>query len=173
MNKKPLILILAGVIGLGAVGGIAYADRANRGDGGYRGGHMMDLAERYDANKDGLVTQEEIDGNRTETHAKFDADKSGDLSLTEFQALWTEANKDRMVREFQRFDADGDSKVPLDEYKKPLATIVADMDSNGDKALSKDDRPQRHGKHGKRHGMGEDGPGMNEDGGPPPPPPAQ
>jgi EF hand len=169
MNKKPLLLAIAGIVGLTAVGGIAYADRGQRG-GGHRGGHMMDLAERYDANKDGKVTQEEIDANRVSTHAQFDADKSGDLSLAEFQALWTEANKDRMVREFQRFDADGDSRATLDEYKKPLATIVADRDRNGDNALSKEDRPQRHGKHRERQGMLENQGSESETDAPPPPP---
>ena len=129
---------------------------------------MMDLAERYDANKDGLVTQDEIDTNRTAAHAKFDADKSGDLSLEEFKALWAEANRDRMVREFQRFDADGDSKATLDEYKKPLATIVADMDSNGDKALGRDDRMKRHGKRGHGDQGMEDGKSNDA----PPPAPA-
>jgi Ca2+-binding EF-hand superfamily protein len=171
MHKKTLALAIAGILGIGAIGGgAAYAKRQH--DGGHGGRHeMINLAERYDANKDGLVTQDEINTNRTAMHAKFDADKSGDLSLDEFKALWAEANKDRMVREFQRFDTDGDARATLDEYRKPLATIVADLDSNGDKALSKVDRPAHHGKrhggHGQDDGMDNDGPG-----GPPPPPPA-
>jgi EF hand len=154
VNKKTILLLAAGALGLSAIGGIAFAARSHH--GGQHG--MMDLAERYDANKDGLVTQQEIDGNRAEWHAKFDADKNGNLSLDEFKALWAEANKERMVREFQRFDADGDSKLVLDEYKKPLATIVAEVDRNGDKALGKDDHMKRrggrhHGGHGKDGGM--------------------
>ena len=159
MNKKTLTIAIATALGVTALVGIAFAAKGHH--GARHGGPMIDLAERYDGNKDGLVTQNEIDGNRAEWHAKFDADKSGDLSLTEFQALWTQAHKDRMVREFQEFDANGDAKVLLDEYKKPLATIVADLDSNGDKALGKDDRMARHGKRhhsGMMDGMDNEGP---------------
>jgi Ca2+-binding EF-hand superfamily protein len=152
------------------------------------GGGMMgrEMMERYDADKDGKITQAEIDKNRADWLAEFDADKNGTLSLDEFRNLWQKARNEQMVREFQFFDRDGSGQVTLDEYKGPLADIVKERDRNGDGALSRDDRPQRGERmKGWRHG-GKDGEGMHRmgpgmmDGGdedgdgatPPPPPPA-
>lgn len=159
-NKKiALVAAGAGLAGLVAVAGFAHADRAGGGHGWGHGGGlghgrmmMGNFAERYDANKDGKVSQEEIDTNRTATFGQSDADKDGNLALAEFEKLWLEANRQRMVREFQRFDADGDSKVTLDEYKKPLEGIVARADQNGDGAMGPEDRPQRRGMHRRQDG---------------------
>jgi len=121
------------------------------------------MMERYDANKDGKITQDEIDTNRAEWLKEFDADKNGPLSLDEFQNLWLKARHEQMVREFQMFDRDGNGQVTLDEYQGPMAHIVEGMDRNGDGALSRDDRPQRGEGHGKwRHGKKRHGYGMGE-----------
>ena len=163
MQSKIRLMLGAGfvaLLGLGAVAGIAHADRGPGGFGhhGRGGGMFAHMAERYDTNKDGKVSQEEIDANRADWYGRFDADKDSAMTLKEFEALWLEANRQRMVREFQRFDKDGDAKLTLDEYKAPLASIVADMDRNGDNVLSKDDR-RRRGKDRRENS--------------PPPPPAE
>jgi hypothetical protein len=167
MNTRTKIVLataLAGVIGLGAAGGIALAGKG--GHGGMRSWHhgmghngmANHLAERYDANKDGKISQDEIDANRKAWHEEFDADKNATLSLDEFQALWLKARRDRMVREFQEFDRDGNGQMTLDEYRQPMADMVANMDRNGDGMLDRTDR--RDQKH-RRHGMGQgDDPGM-------------
>lgn len=158
MNSRLKIILAAGVaglIGIGGVAGLAQADRVRGGDGmrwhkGMHGPHGMGMQqhgrafmERYDTNKDGKVTQEEIDANRSDWLKEFDTDNDGTLSLQEFQNLWLKARHERMVREFQRFDRDGDGKVTLEEYQRPLSDIVERMDRNGDGAISKDDRRQR------------------------------
>ena len=113
----------------------------------------MQMMERYDANKDGKLTQEEIDQNRTAGSANSMPTRMPRLSLDEFKTLWLKARNEEMVREFQYFDRDGNGQVTLDEYKQPMAGLVADMDQNGDGALSKDDHPQRGEGRGKgRHG---------------------
>ena len=148
---KKIAAAGAAVIALVGAAGIAVAQQ-----GWQRGGHhgrmmMPNLAERYDANKDGKISQEAIDTNRTSWHGEFDGNKDGGLALQEFQQLWLKARNQAMVREFQRFDRDGDGKVTLDEYRAPMATTVADMDRNGDGVLSRDDkryrmRPDRQGE---------------------------
>jgi hypothetical protein len=146
MERRTKILIAAGasaLMGIAAVAGIAQADRGRHGMHGMHRGGVMAMLERYDANKDGGLTQEEIDSNRTQWHGEFDADKTGDLSLAEFEALWLKARRDMMVREFQEFDRDGDGKLTLDEYKRPLTMLVTRMDQNGDGILNKDDRMER------------------------------
>jgi EF hand domain-containing protein len=148
MERKTKIWLAAGasaLVAVAAIAGVAQADRDHRhGMHGMRGG-VMEMMERYDANKDGSLSQEEIDTNRTQWHAEFDKDKTADLSLTEFEALWLKARRDMLVREFQGFDRDGDGKLTLDEYKAPLNMLVARMDQNGDGVLNKDDRMRRRG----------------------------
>ena len=145
MQKKVKIALVAGlaaIAGAGTLVAAAHADGWGRHHGGH-GGMMRMFWERYDTNEDGKITQAEIDANRTEWHGKFDADKNGTLSLKEFEALWLEARRREMVREFQRFDKDGDAGLTLDEYKKPLSRFVENQDRNGDGALTKEDRRKR------------------------------
>jgi Ca2+-binding EF-hand superfamily protein len=167
-----LIWATAGLAGLVAAAGLAQADRGGHGFGGERGfggGHgrmmmMEQFTERYDANKDGKISQEEIDTNRTATLERNDADKDGSLTMAEFEKVWMEANRQRMVREFQRFDSDGDSKVTLDEYRKPLSDMVARADHNGDGVLSQDDRGQRDGMRRMHRGQRGQGQGPQDGG---------
>jgi hypothetical protein len=150
MERRMKIWLGAGTLALLGAAAIASVAEADRGHGHgmwgrHGGGHIMAMMERYDANKDGSLSQEEIDTNRTQWHGQFDSDKSGDLTLAEFEALWLKARREMMVRDFQDFDRDGDGKVTLDEYKSPLTTLVTRMDSNGDGLLNKDDRKRHRG----------------------------
>jgi Ca2+-binding EF-hand superfamily protein len=160
-NKAKLVLaaVALSTLGIGALATTAFADRP--GWFGHHGGMIRQMMERYDANKDGKLTQQEIDDNRTEWFARFDADKNGSLSLKEFEALWLEANRQDMIREFQRLDPNGDAALSLGEYKEPLSRIVANRDRNGDGVLSKEDRPS--GKERWRRGPDRDD--DNDDGG--------
>lgn len=177
MQTKFKVMIAAGALGLVGLAGLANAHMAGGqmwGMGHGMGGPMQ-LMERYDADKDGKLSQAEIDQNRTSWHGEFDGDKNASLSLDEFKALWLKARNVEMVREFQSFDRDGNGQVTLDEYKQPMANMVVNRDRNGDGVLSREDRPQRgegHGKHGKSKGHGmmeqDDAP----DGEAPPAPPA-
>ncbi len=155
MQKKTKIMLAGGLAALMAAGGLAGVAVADRGKHGMRGMHhgggmgMMGMMERYDANKDGNVSKEEVDQNRASWHGEFDGDKNATLSLQEFQALWLKARNEEMVREFQQFDSDGNGQVTLDEYKEPVAQMVTRMDMNGDGMIGKDD----HMGRGKRHHM--------------------
>ena len=91
--------------------------------GGMRGHRAQMMMERYDADKDGKLTQEEINSNREAWLKEFDANNDGKLSLDEFKQLWLKARAERIVRAFQRFDRDGDAGVTLEEYQRPLADI--------------------------------------------------
>ena len=164
MNTRLLTLA---AVGVGALAMATFTVPANAdhrgggwgggwGGGGYHQGgpkHHRGMGRwfmnRYDANQDGKVTQEEVDKNRTERHGKYDANGDGKLSLKEFEGLWLEAFQRRMVRAFQRFDVDGDATVTLDEYTEPLSMIVERRDRNGDGAISREDR--KYGKHRKHH----------------------
>ena len=160
MQKYTKIALIA-LAGLVAVGGVAVANKGWK--QGFRGHGPMgfeQMSERYDANKDGKISQDEIDTNRTSWLNDFDSDKSGALALSEFQNLWLKARNQQMVREFQQFDRDANGQITLDEYKLPLSKLVAEMDRDKDNALSADElSPRWHGPM-KRHG--EMGPGQEE-----------
>ena len=181
MKTSAKIAIAAAIALAGtAIAGTAWAHREGHGHGGgygmhggghhgmmhggghgmrgkhHGGGHGMHMGrymmERYDANNDGKLTQDEINSNREAWLKEFDANNDGKLSLDEFKQLYLKARAERIVREFQRFDRDGDAGVTLEEYQRPLADLVERMDRNNDGALSKDDR-RGHGKWRQRmHG---------------------
>jgi hypothetical protein len=115
--------------------------------------HMMKLLKELDANADGSLTQAEIDEGRAAQLAKYDSDKNGSLSLKEFESLWLDMMRSRMVDRFQDLDEDGDAQVTGGEFAEPFAGMVERHDRNGDGALSKDDRPKRSSRG---HGGGDD-----------------
>lgn len=169
--KKTTLLIAgaAGIAGITALAGLAMADMEGgwHGRGHDRGMFWQGMFERYDANNDGKITQDEINNNRQAWYAEFDIDKDGKISLVEFEKLWLKARHRMMVREFQFLDVDGDGNVTLLEYKEPLENIVADRDRNGDGSLSREDRPPRgDGERGKQRWRHRDQMQQQDDDGP-------
>lgn len=114
--------------------------------GGRHGARMMRHLQTFDANGDGAVTQAEIDQFRQDQISQFDADNNGTLSLEEYQALWLDQMRERMVDAFQRHDDDGSGEVTPEEFNERFSGLVERLDRNGDGQLSRDDR------RGKRRG---------------------
>ncbi len=110
-----------------------------RGHGPMGGG--SDLIMTFDTDGNGRVTQTEIDEFRGSRLSEFDADSNGSLTLSEYQAMWLAAMREKMVDRFQDLDADGDAIVTAEEFKRPFANMVRHMDRNGDGELTR----QRHG----------------------------
>ena len=104
------------------------------------------MIEAFDANKDGAVSQAEIDQFRQGQITRFDANKDGSLSLDEYQALWLDQRRERMVDAFQEHDDDGNGQVTGEEFNKRFAGLVERLDRNGDGQLNADDRGR--GAHG-------------------------
>ena len=157
-NTKTIVTIAAiAAAGTIALAGASLAERGfgGRHGGGYGPGHggvgprILTMFQKFDVDQDGRLTQAEIDDARQGHLVRFDADKDGQLSLKEFEGLWLDRMRERMVDHFQRLDADGDGVVTKEEFGAPTAFIVVLSDRNGDGALSLDDMgrgwDKRHG----------------------------
>lgn len=136
-------------IPLAQAGGAGFG--GGRGDGPMGGGPAR-LIERFDTNKDGKITKEEIDAVQVERFKGAAGDGNAAMSLTEFETLYNAEHRERMVRAFQRLDRDGDGQVTKEEFDRMSSMMLTRMDRNGDGALSPEDRPERGERHGERHG---------------------
>ena len=96
--------------------------------GGMMGGGMMPGMNSYamrtfDANKDGILTPQEMTAGMQAEIKTYDTDASGSLSLAEFEAMHAAHTRTMMVRAFQMHDEDGDGQVTEAE----IATMAAMM----------------------------------------------
>ncbi len=148
MNRG--IIIAAAIAGVAAtlIGGAAllHGARAAAGwhdgpfmqmgmDGGpgfERGPRGMALLEQFDRSGDGQISQEDVVAVRGERFAAFDTDGDGVLALEEYERLWLDTMRPRMVRSFQRLDLDGDATVTTEEFQAPFDGMVARLDRDGD-----------------------------------------
>src|SRR3546814_8251522 len=102
------------------------------------------MLDAYATNQDGKLSQEEIAQARGERLGKFDADGDQSLTLGEYEQLWRDAMRERMVNRFQDLDADGDGKVTAEEFQRPYATVVRHMDRNEEGVVDRSDFRRRH-----------------------------
>lgn len=121
-----------------------------RGHHGGPGGRGMfgQILEKVDTDGDRSVTQAEIDAFRAAAVADADVSGEGDISLDEFETIYLDLIRNRMVDAFQDLDADGDGVVTQAEMDNRFGDIVDRMDRNEDGKLDRDDRV-RHGKKGQ------------------------
>jgi Ca2+-binding EF-hand superfamily protein len=162
MTKTTRLLLASGALALGAAlfAGASLADGWGRHHGGgHHSGGAMRLFEQFDANQDGRLTQAEIDQVRQSRLAEFDQDGDGSLSLEEYQALWVDAMRERMVDRFQAHDDDGDGMVTAEEFGEPFDRMVSRFDQNGDGEVTLDEVRRR----GERGGGGDGDPDRDDD----------
>ena len=107
---------------------------------GGRGGMFRAVFMQIDADKDGKITQAEIDAFRDAKVSGADTSGDGALSIEEFDTIYREMTRSRMVDAFQRLDDDGDGQISKAEMDTRFGNVVKFMDRNGDGALSMEDR---------------------------------
>jgi Ca2+-binding EF-hand superfamily protein len=130
-------LALGGAVVAGASLAGAGWDRSHGGHhGGFGGDHLF---ESFDVNDDGILTQTEIEEVRQSRLTEFDANGDGSLSLEEYQALWMEAMRERMVDRFQAHDDDGDGQVTVEEFGEPFNRIISRLDDDGDGQVTQEE----------------------------------
>jgi len=170
MKRRTKIIITASVLvaGVAALGTAVVAHDKARGygamyhsgmgmgpgmgkHGGGYGRHfqkMEKMFEFHDLNKDGGVTQSEMDESRAGRLKGYDQDNDGNLSLKEFEGLWMNAKRDHMVDRFQAFDSDGDAVVTKEEFLSPMTGMIARHDQNGDGKVMLDEMRNHRPWHG-------------------------
>lgn len=161
ISKRILIGTTVGVALLGTAGGVlAYGDGGKLFGFHHRGAGAMHMLERFDENKDGTVTRTEAESRRDKAVGQYDGDDSSTLSLKEFEGLWMEMTRQRMVRAFQRLDADGNGQVTKGEIDRPIAMMFGHLDRDGDGQIMREELRER-GPAGRHRGPGGDdrGPG--------------
>jgi len=149
MTRTTKLLVTTGAIALGAAAfaGASLADggwgRHHGGGWGQHGAAGERLFETFDANQDGTLTQAEVDQARQAQLAEFDADGNGSLDLEEYQALWLDAMRERMVDQFQAHDDDGDGRVTVEEFGERYSSLAQRLDRNDDGQVTQDDLRRR------------------------------
>lgn len=166
-------LTLAGVL----AAGLSTAAFAGNGNGDDMGGGMGPMPAfdftALDGDKDGKVTQVEIDAARAARVAEVDGNKDGLLSGDELAAMHLKVMTDRantMAAEMvTKLDTDGDKLLSAAEMaaRPGPEKMFAMVDTDGDGAITQaeadaakekmQDRGGRHGKGG--HGKGHHGKG--------------
>jgi len=150
-------MLIAVAVAVATGGALTGAAMVNPGFGHHGGAFhmvMLDMLGTIDTNNDGALSQEEINGAVGSRYTAFDNNKDGQLSLDEFQALWTDLTRPIVVRAFQFLDPDGNGAVAREEVDRRFGTLVARLDRNKDGQLSPEDRP--HGRGHGWHPWGED-----------------
>lgn len=141
-------------------GGGRHGHHGQRGGMGMRG--LDQLMETYDTNADGTLTQDELTAARAAQLQEFDTDGDGTLSIEEYEALWLDTMRERMVDRFQSHDDDGDGMVTVEEFGEEFENFVERRDRNGDGALSEDDFGRAQKRMMKRDGNGTEAPEQSE-----------
>ena len=108
------------------------------------GGAQSYAMAKFDTNKDGTLSPEEMTAGIQAELKTYDTDANGKLSLEEFAVMHTAHTRPMTVRAFQMHDADGDAQVTEAEMSAMAAMMQEHMG----------------GQHGDMQGMGE---GMMDD----------
>ena len=116
--------------------------------------------ERLDANKDGVLTADELPEHFGERIMRADANGDGKISLEEMQQVHENMPRPEGRRGgtggpegmFERFDADGNGLLSGVEIPERMREWMMRADANGDGSLSKEELEKARRERGHRRG---------------------
>ncbi len=151
----PMKSTVAVIALVGAV--FASAALANEGPGGpdNRGAMLMEMFDGIDTDKDGKLTEAELEAHRAAMFTAADANGDGMLSADELSAQqlarFSEKLAERTARMIENRDNDGDGSLSLAEVDEgPGQRHFARIDSDNDGAISKAEAESAMDMMGKR-----------------------
>lgn len=148
--RQPTLYFTAGVTALTLLTAALPAQAFGRGAG-------FDFAV-VDADKDGQITQAEMDAFQAARATEVDTDKDGFISAEEMTAQMVARMQERIEKMARHAiveqDEDGDGKVSLAEMDagRGFDKLMTRADANGDGALSQEEVAKMHAQMQERHG---------------------
>ena len=121
------------------------------------GRRMLTLLRGADADKDGVVTRDEVLAAADKRFATLDRNKDGALDKADADALRKDTVDYRARRFIHRFGADSDGKVTKEQFFAKAKERFARLDRNSDGTVSRGERGRHMGRGW--HGRGESGRG--------------
>lgn len=89
---------------------------------------MHKLFKQIDTDGDGKISKKEMDNFRSTKINTADLNKDGALSLAEFEPVYHELTRTRMVRTFQSLDTDGDGLISKEEMDARFDMMMKRME---------------------------------------------
>lgn len=156
---KRLVLILAVM----ATAGLVQAqDNPGRGRGG------RPSLEEMDANKDGKLTQDEMNAGQEkrieERFARLDKNSDGAITKDEYPEIPADSPRARFMPDLSKMDKDSDGKITKTEFadanKAGAKEMFARLDKDGDGTVTKEEMEAARERF--RQGQGGGGPGAKD-----------
>ena len=153
---KLLKIAGLGVVGAAALAaGVAVANHHGSGHHGKRGAGLERMFDRADANRDNILTQDEVLNAAALRFASIDTNNDGQISRDERRA----SRRAHMDERFQRADTDGSGTLTLAEMQavggERAQRRFARLDTTGDGQIDRtelENRPHKRGGDRARHG---------------------
>lgn len=120
--------------------------------------------KKADTNSDGFLTKQELQAHKAQRFIGADTDKDGFISADELTAHHADRMKARQERHSakftERFDANKDGKVAVEEIQNAEPHFFTQADANADGKLSQDEMSAAKSKmhHSGEKGMMHQGP---------------
>jgi Ca2+-binding EF-hand superfamily protein len=136
---------------------------------GGMGGMMLGRLIEADANKDGIITLEEALAAAGRRFDRADRNKDGAIEKADHDTMRKEMTDYRVRRFLHAHGAGADGKVTREQFFKHAKERFAELDTNNDGRIDRQDRMGGRGMMGRGMGPGHeqgDGPGRRGPGGP-------
>lgn len=104
---------------------------------------------QLDANRDGKLTQDEMQTAAAEKIKAADTDGDNAASREELKAYFQAKHAQKKADRFAKKDTNGDGVLSNDEVPRMPQELFTKLDADGDGALSQDELSAKFGKHGK------------------------
>lgn len=150
---SALAIAIAAAWALGT--GVATAQGLGAGGMGPSAGGTL-IMQRFDANNDGKITQQEFSAGHDDWFKTLDTDGDGVISRGEFTRAVPARNPNRAAQMFTGYDANGNGSIDAAEFRQARTARFQRLDRNSDGVLTSDETVLRRGG-GRGPGFGPSG----------------